>query len=186
MKKLLIGSELFFLHAKDCSDGQGMPARNVFMGCVECSGAKGCPRNGRRGATCSAAKCKADYAAGRRPDAAVVRGMDIAAPAFNEMMPSGTWIQELDEILGERCCVLAQLTKKKRKNGPGTAYAQQYLCRGKYLEERMATRMTMTMTRQSPTRIGLMRPICWRPLRRMTSRPPLWRAMSACWRICVM
>ena len=31
--------------------------------------------------------------------------------------------------------VLAQLTKKKRKNGPGTAYAQQYLCRGKYLEE---------------------------------------------------
>ena len=135
MKKLLIGSELFFLHAKDCSDGQGMPARNVFMGCVECSGAKGCPRNGRRGATCSAAKCKADYAAGRRPDAAVVRGIDIEAPAFNEMMPSGTWIQELDEILGERCCVLAQLTKKKRKNGPGTAYAQQYLCRGKYLEE---------------------------------------------------
>ena len=45
MKKLLMGSELFFLHAKDCSDGQGMPARNVFMGCVECSGAKGCPRN---------------------------------------------------------------------------------------------------------------------------------------------
>ena len=71
MKKLLMGSELFFLHAKDCSDGRGMPARNVFMGCVECSGAKGCPRNGRRGATCSAAKCKADYAAGRRPDAAV-------------------------------------------------------------------------------------------------------------------
>ena len=50
-------------------------------------------------------------------------------------MPEGTWVQELDEILGERCCELRRLSHKKRKNGPGTLYQQQYLVRGKFLEE---------------------------------------------------
>ena len=50
-------------------------------------------------------------------------------------MPEGTWVQEVDEILGERCCELCRLSHKKRKNGPGTLYQQQYLVRGKFLEE---------------------------------------------------
>ena len=58
-----------------------------------------------------------------------------APPSFMEMMPEGTWLQELDEILGERCCELRKLSHKKRKNGPGSLYQQQYLVRGKFLEE---------------------------------------------------
>ena len=58
-----------------------------------------------------------------------------APHSFLEMMPEGTWIQELDGILGERCCELSRMGHKKRKNGPGSLYRQQYLVRGKFLEE---------------------------------------------------
>ena len=50
-------------------------------------------------------------------------------------MPPGKWIQELEEILGERCCELHTLSHKKRKNGPGSSYCQQFLVRGKFLED---------------------------------------------------
>ena len=50
-------------------------------------------------------------------------------------MPEGVWVNEIMEILGERCCEVHKLSKKKRKNGPGTAYAQEYLVRGTFLED---------------------------------------------------
>ena len=60
---------------------------------------------------------------------------ELAARATAEKMPSGTWVNEIEEILGERSCELHTLTKKKRKNGPGTAYVQEYLVRGTFLED---------------------------------------------------
>ena len=66
-----------------------------------------------------------------------------APPSFMEMMPEGTWLQELDEILGERCCELRKLSHKKRKNGPGSLYQQQYLVRGKFLRKMKKAITTM-------------------------------------------
>ena len=113
-------------------------APKVFKGCVECSGTNKLPRNGKRGATCSAHACKAAYAAKRAARAAAAAAelpAGEAAPALGEMMPEGMWVAELDEILGERCCELRSMTHKKRKNGPGASYRQQYLVRGKFLED---------------------------------------------------
>ncbi len=56
-----------------------------------------------------------------------------APPA--DLMPDGMWVHDIAEILGERCCELHKLSKKKRKNGPGSAYAQQFLVRGTFLED---------------------------------------------------
>ena len=114
-----------------------MPAR-PFRDCVECSGSKGLPRNGKRGATCTASSCKAAYATKRKAKAAATVAelpADPAVAAASEMMPAGMWVCEIEEILGERCCELHNLTHKKRKNGPGSSYQQQYLVRGKFLEE---------------------------------------------------
>ena len=60
---------------------------------------------------------------------------DLAARAAAEKMPEGMWVNEIEEILGERGCELHILTKKKRKKGPGTAYVQEYLVRGTFLED---------------------------------------------------
>jgi hypothetical protein len=113
-------------------------APRAFKGCVECGGKKGLPRNGLRGATCSAHSCKSAYATKRKASAAADAAelaSDEAAPVPSEMMPSGMWVADLEEILGERCCEVRNLTHKKRKNGPGTSYRQQYLVRGKFLED---------------------------------------------------
>jgi hypothetical protein len=50
-------------------------------------------------------------------------------------MPAGMWVHEIVEILGERCCEPHNMSKKKRKNGPGPAYVQEFLVRGNYLED---------------------------------------------------
>ena len=110
-------------------------ASQVFYGCVKCGGKKGCPRNGKGGVTCSASACKRARAEEGESDALPSTegiSMDMAQC---EMMPPDKWIQELEEILGERCCELRTLSHKKRKNGPGTSYCQQFLVRGKFLED---------------------------------------------------
>ena len=110
----------------------------AFKGCVECQGRSGRPRNGVGGKTCSANQCKKNYKRRRADDgssAAATVELGDMAPALGEVMPEGTWVHELDEILGERCCELRLLNHKKRKCGPGTLYQQQYLVRGKFLEE---------------------------------------------------
>ena len=96
-----------------------------FKGCVICKGSSGRTRNGAGGRTCRASTCKAAYKERRARaggDAGYTALEDMAA-AFDEMMPEGTWLQELDEILGERCCELRKLSHKKRKNGPGIVSA---------------------------------------------------------------
>ena len=110
----------------------------TFSGCVECQGGSGQPRNGVGGQTCTANQCKKNYKRRRAEDGLSAAGtveLGGMAPALGETMPDGTWVQELDEILGERCCELRLLNHKKRKNGPGTQYQQQYLVRGKFLED---------------------------------------------------
>ena len=112
-----------------------MPGR-VFNGCAVCFGKKKRPRNGQGGKTCSASSCKEEYkerrAAGGQQ--AQLGGVDVELAA--EKMPFGMWVHEIEEILGERCCELRQhLSKKKRKNGPGSAYLQEFLVRGTFLED---------------------------------------------------
>ena len=113
----------------------------AFKGCIICKGSSGRARNGAGGKTCTAHTCKTAYKERRAAlaggDAGYNTIEDEKAAAFDEVMPEGTWVQELDEILGERCCELRKLSHKKRKNGPGTGsfYQQQYLVRGKFLEE---------------------------------------------------
>ena len=53
----------------------------------------------------------------------------------HEMMPENMWVHELEEILGERCCVVKKLTAVQRKNGPRGKARQQFLVRGRFLQE---------------------------------------------------
>lgn len=111
------------------------PGRAVFHDCSECGGTHKCPRNGRGGATCTASQCKAAYKAKNQELNSTVGLGDIAPQVVHEMMPPGKWLQDLEEILGERCCQPHQLSSKNRKNGPGSQYHQQFLVRGQFLED---------------------------------------------------
>ena len=108
----------------------------AFTGCVICHGKSGNPRNGKRGATCSGSKCKDEYKEQRAQGSQPAAGLAVAADALAaEKMPDGMWVHEVEEILGERCCELHLLSKKKRKNGPGGSYMQEFLVRGSFLED---------------------------------------------------
>ena len=109
--------------------------RPVFTGCTECGGRARCPRNGSGGDTCTAGKCKRSHANKNKNAEATVGLGDAAAQMDHEMMPPGKLLKDLEEILGERCCQLRQLSQKKRKNGPGSQYQQQLLVRGQFLED---------------------------------------------------
>ena len=51
-------------------------------------------------------------------------GMGDPGLADTEKMPDGMWVHELTEILGERCCQVGKLSKKRRRSGPcGTSYS---------------------------------------------------------------
>ena len=110
-----------------------MPGR-VFKGCVVCNGTKQRPRNGRGGKTCSASSCKEEYKERRAAGGQQAQLGGVETELAAEKMPFGMWVHEVEEILGERCCELRQLSKKKRKNGPGSAYLQEFLVRGSFLE----------------------------------------------------
>ena len=121
-----------------CICGAGTMAPRPFRSCVECDGASGLPRNGKQGATCTAFRCKAAYKKKRNAaSAAAVQppADEASAQTTEETMPNGMWVQDLTEILGERCCELRQMSHKKRKNGPGSLYCQYYLVRGMFLED---------------------------------------------------
>ena len=107
-------------------------AMAVFKGCVICKGKKRQPRNGRGGNTCSAGDCKRRYKEQRlQPSvAAVTNDAHEAAD-----LPDDMYVDKIKEILGERCCEPFKLSHKKRKNGPGTEYSQQFLVRGNFLTD---------------------------------------------------
>ena len=53
--------------------------------------------------------------------------------AVADTMPDGMWVHELEEIIGERSCVLHLLSAVQRKCGPRSAARQQFLVRGTFL-----------------------------------------------------
>ena len=108
------------------------PSRRVFKDCTVCEGRSGRPRNGDGGLTCSASKCKKAYAQKRASSSLVDERALVTAVVF-DVMPENMSVQELKEILGERCCRPQQMSYKKRKNGPGSSYFQEYLVRGGFL-----------------------------------------------------
>ena len=105
------------------------------MGCWKCKGSKGNRRNGKNGARCTASSCKDAYKEYRKRCREATPTEGEAAPTAAEVMPGGMWVAWLEEILGERCCEPSKMSKKKRKNGPGSAARQQFLVRGTFLEE---------------------------------------------------
>ena len=109
----------------------------IFKECLICKGKKRQPRNGRGGRTCTANECKSAYKEQRaeQPTAGLALGAGAAVQQVDERMPAGMWVHEIEEILGERCCELLQLSNKKRKNGPGSACKQEFLVRGTFLED---------------------------------------------------
>ena len=108
-----------------------------FSGCVICNGKKQQPRNGKRGRTCTANECKTAYRDQRAQEAkeGLALGAAVAVQPVTDKMPNGMWVHEIMEILGERCCEPHKLSKKKRKGGPGSAYQQEFLVRGMFLED---------------------------------------------------
>ena len=108
----------------------------IFTLCVECHGGKGCPRNGAGGLTCSSHVCKEKLK--NRRAALAIEGLplDAAAPhGHGDTLPDGMTVNEIKEILGERCCIPNGMRKKRRKNGPaGRSRKQQFLVRGSFLE----------------------------------------------------
>ena len=111
-----------------------------WAGCRFCKGKKGLPRASPNSVRCTAAACtkaltrERQAARGQQeqpPQAAVPQQALESA----EEMPDVMWVHELTEILGERCCRLHLLSKKRRRVGPRDSYQQEYLIRGTFLED---------------------------------------------------
>ena len=109
----------------------------TFYDCCECDGARGCPRNGAGGATCTAGACKKGYAMKRKETVLPVQiqPSQPASAAHAETMPEHMYVAELKKILGERCCEPRKLPPEQRRGGPRRSfYSQQYLVLGTFLE----------------------------------------------------
>ena len=111
-----------------------------WAGCRFCKGTKNLPRASPNSVRCTAAACTKALTRERQaareqqeqpPEAA---GPQQALESAVEM-PDGMWVHELTEILGERCCRLHLLSKKRRRVGPRDSYQQEYLIRGTFLED---------------------------------------------------
>ena len=110
-----------------------------WAGCFNCDGRNGCPRASPNSTRCTAGECKtalpAQWAAAK---AAMLQPMASQAAAdadAHEEMPETMWVHELQEILGERACVVRKLSKVQLKCGPRSAARQQFLVRGSFLVE---------------------------------------------------
>ena len=101
--------------------------------CFNCKGASGQARASGRSQSCTANACKLALKALRAQQPATSQHGAAAEPVEDEM-PRGMSVDEILEILGERCCQPHQMDYKKRKNGPGSSYRQQVLVRGMFLE----------------------------------------------------
>ena len=111
-----------------------------WAGCRFCKGKKGLPRASPNSVRCTAAACtkaltrerQAARGQQEQPSEAAVPQQALESA---EEMPDGMWVHELTEILGERCCRLHLLSKKRRRVGPRDSYQQEYLIRGTFLED---------------------------------------------------
>ena len=95
------------------------------------------PRASPNSVRCTGNACKDALKATRQQQggAASTEGLVVAAAqAAAEEMPHGVSVHEVEEILGERCCKPTEMSKKKRKNGPGKELRQQFLVRGTFLQ----------------------------------------------------
>ena len=93
-----------------------------WSGCFNCEGRSGCPRASANSASCTASACKRALAAQRaadKPGAWQPVALQAAAAGddSHDMMPENMWVHELEEILGERCCVVKKLSPVQRKCG---------------------------------------------------------------------
>ena len=118
----------------------------VFKGCVVCKGRKRRMRNGTGGNTCTANACKIEYKE-QRANRSTEQDGAAGDLSTSEKMPDGMSVHELHEILGERCCEQYKLTHKKRKNGPGNSYCQEFLVRGTFTHKATTPMTTRRRTR---------------------------------------
>ena len=110
-----------------------------WEGCYNCGGKNGCPRASPNSTRCTAWACKMALTAKRAADKdAASQPVALQAAAGDdehEMMPATMWVHELEEILGERCCIIKNLSPVQRKCGPRSKARQQFLVRGRFLQE---------------------------------------------------
>lgn len=108
-----------------------------WSGCFNCKGRKGCPRASDNSTRCTAGECKTALTAKRAAEKAGAwqpAALQAATVADDhEEMPETMWVHELQEILGERACVVHKLSKVQLKCGPRSAARQQFLVRGSFL-----------------------------------------------------
>ena len=117
-----------------------MARSRAFASCFHCQGKSGQPRASLNAIRCgTASACKTALTRKRKQELkeqTSTAGMGDPGLADTEKMPDGMWVHELTEILGERCCQVGKLSKKRRRSGPcGTSYEQEFLARGLFLEE---------------------------------------------------
>jgi hypothetical protein len=110
-----------------------------WSGCFNCGGRNGCPRASQNSTRCTAGACKTALTAQRAAERAgatqPVASQAAAGDDEHEMMPGNMWVHELEEILGERCCIVKKLSPVQRKCGPRGKARQQFLVRGRFLQE---------------------------------------------------
>ena len=149
-----------------------------WSGCFNCGGRNGCPRASPNSTRCTAGACKTALTAQRAAEKAAapqpVASQAAAGEDAHEEMPETMWVHELQEILGERACVVRKLSKVQLKCGPRSAARQQFLVRGSFLVDVEDVDMKKKTIRLSPTPFGCTRPTFSRPLRLRMSRR-LWR-----------
>ena len=108
-----------------------------FPGCFHCKGRSGQPRASDNAVRCTAGACKraltAQRAAAKTAALQPVALQAAAGEDAHEEMPETMWVHELQEILGERACVVRKLSKVQFKCGPRSAARQQFLVRGSFL-----------------------------------------------------
>ena len=108
-----------------------------WSGCFNCGGRNGCPRASPNSTRCTAGACKTALTAQRAAEKAAapqpVASQAAAGEDAHEEMPETMWVHELQEILGERACVVRKLSKVQLKCGPRSAARQQFLVRGSFL-----------------------------------------------------
>ena len=108
-----------------------------WPGCFNCKGRRGCPRASDNAVRCTADECKRALTAKRAAEKAAapqpVASLAAVGEDAHEEMPETMWVHELQEILGERACVVRKLSKVQLKCGPRSAARQQFLVRGTFL-----------------------------------------------------
>ncbi|KAL1500081.1 hypothetical protein AB1Y20_012755 [Prymnesium parvum] len=106
--------------------------------CFNCKGSSRKRRASKNSRSCTAYACKKALRKRRLEQGAQLPEASlITQPAprlTGERMPRNMYVQELRQILGERCCLPSEMSNFCRRNGPYNGGQQEFLVRGYFME----------------------------------------------------